>query len=216
MYPVLSSVILCVLIHVFAIALCATAFGVVIREVSVGLGPTAFNIGRLTFRAVPFGGSVRFKDSREEALEASDMRGALDGRSVLAQIVIGLSGCIALLLLAVICLQAEGVRAFFDGFGQIVIGALSPLGKAQELLAQAQQRLVGLSFLAVLGLVAAKLAAFNLMPLPGANGGFVIATIARGVGIARFWPAQLTPLFLLAYIAIAISWLVALGVYWLR
>ena len=213
LYPLLSAVVLCVLLHMLVIALCGAAFGVTVREISLGLGPTAFRIGRFTFRALPFGGSVRFKDSREEALDASDMHGTLDGRPLLVQIVIGLSGCLALLALAIVALQAEGVRAFLNGFVEIVTGAWSPMGKAQALLAQAQQRLAGAPFVVVLGLVAAKLAAFNLLPLPAANGGYVIATIARGVGIARFWPQGLTPVLLLAYLAIAISWLWALVVY---
>jgi membrane-associated protease RseP (regulator of RpoE activity) len=216
LYPLLSSVVLCVLLHMFVIALCGAAFGVTVREISLGLGPRAFGIGRFTFRALPFGGAVRFKDSREEALDASDMHGALDGRSLLVQIVIGLSGCLALLALAIVALQAEGVQAFLNGFVEIVTGALSPMDKAQALLAQAQQRLAGAPFMAVLGLVAAKLAAFNLLPLPAANGGYVIAMIARGVGIAKFWPQGLTPVLLLVYLAIAISWLWALVVYLVR
>lgn len=213
LYPVLSSVVLCMLLHMFVIALFGAAFGVTVRELSLGLGPKAFSIGRFTFRALPFGGSVRFKDSREEELDADDMRGALDDRSLVVQIVIGLSGCLALLALAIVVLQAEGVQAFLNGFVEIVAGALSPMDQAQALLAQAQQRLAGAPFVAVLGLVAAKLAAFNLLPLPAANGGYVIATIARGMGVAKFWPQALTPVLLLAYLAIAIAWLWALVVY---
>jgi len=216
LYPLLSAVVLCVLLHMFVIALCGAAFGVTVREISLGLGPKAFSIGNFTFRAFPFGGSVRFKDSREEELDADDMRGALDDRSLLVQIVIGLSGCLALLALAIVALQAEGVKAFLNGFLEIVMGAVSPMDKAQALLAQAQQRLTGAPFVTVLGLVAAKLAAFNLLPLPAANGGFVIAMIARGLGIAKFWPQGLTPVLLLAYLAIAISWLWALVVYLLH
>jgi len=216
LYPLLSAVVLCVLLHMFVIALCGAAFGVTVREISLGLGPKAFSIGNFTFRAFPFGGSVRFKDSREEELDADDMRGALDDRSLLVQIVIGLSGCLALLALAIVALQAEGVQAFLNGFVEIVMGAVSPMDKAQALLAQAQQRLTAAPFVTVLGLVAAKLAAFNLLPLPAANGGFVIAMIARGLGIAKFWPQGLTPVLLLAYLAIAISWLWALVVYLLH
>jgi len=216
LYPLLSAVVLCVLLHMFVIALCGAAFGVTVREISLGLGPKAFSIGKFTFRALPFGGSVRFKDSREEELDAHDMQGALDSRPLFAQIVIGLSGCLALLALAVVALQAEGVQAFLNGFIEIVTGAVSPMDKAQALLAQAQQRLAGAPFVAVLGLVAAKLAAFNLLPLPAANGGFVIAMIARGLGIAKFWPQGLTPVLLLAYLAIAISWLWALVAYLLH
>lgn len=216
LYPLLSSVVLCMLMHMFVIALCGVAFGVTVRELSLGLGPKAFSIGRLTFRALPFGGSVRFKDSREEALDASDMHGALDGRSLLVQIVIGLSGCLVLLALAIVVLQAEGVQAFLSGFVEIVTGALSPMDKAQALLAHAHQRLAGAPFLVVLGLVAAKLAAFNLLPLPAANGGYVIAMIARGMGVAKFWPQGLTPVLLLAYLALAISWLWAFVVYLIR
>ncbi|WP_187395167.1 site-2 protease family protein [Pigmentiphaga aceris] len=216
MYPLLSAVVLCVLLHTFVIALCAAAFGIKVREVSIGLGPTAFSIGRLTLRALSFGSSVRFKDSREEELDESDMHDAFDGRSALVQMLIGLSGCIALVALSAAIWQSEAIRLVLDGFVQILWGAASPRVKAQAFLAQAEQVLAGLPFLAVLGLVAAKLAAFNLLPLPAANGGFVLATLGRVFGIAQQWPEKLTSGLLLVYFAIALSWLAALVMYLLR
>lgn len=213
---ILSAVVLCMLLHVFVIALVGLALGVTVRELTLGLGPTAFTVGRLRVKAFPFGGAVRFKDSREEALDAADMRDALDGRPLAVQVFIGLSGCLALILVAVATLQIGAIRALVDGFPQIVLGALSPLGTAQALLAEAVERVAGQSFAVVLGLVAAKLAAFNLLPLPGANGGFVIATLARWAGVARLWPQALTTALLMVYLAIALSWVCALVVHLVR
>jgi membrane-associated protease RseP (regulator of RpoE activity) len=213
---ILGAVVVCMLLHVMVIALAGAALGVTIREVTIGLGPTAFTVGRLRVKALPYGGAVRFKDSREEELDAADTRDALDGRPTWVQLFVGLSGCLALIALAIAALQAEGVRAFVAGFPQIVAGALSPLGAAQSLLAQAVERVAALPFVAILGLVAAKLAAFNLLPLPGANGGFVIGTVARAAGIARAWPQALTTALFFVYMALGISWVVALVVFLVR
>ncbi|MBU4610260.1 site-2 protease family protein [Achromobacter sp. GG226] len=148
-------------------------------------------------------------------LEASDLEGALDQRHAIVQGLIGLAGCAALVMLAVAIWQGAGLHAVVAGFGQIVAGAISPLDEAQGLIAQAEQALVGLPLLGVLGWVAAKLAAFNLLPLPAANGGFVLAALGRALGIQRYWPSGLTMLLLFVYVAIAMSWLVAFGSYWL-
>jgi hypothetical protein len=216
MVYLLGAVVLCMLLHVLVIALTGAALGITVREVTLGLGPTAFTVGRLRVKALPFGGAVRFKDSREEALDAADMRDALDGRPLGVQLLVGLSGCLALIALAVATVHGEGLRAVVEGFVQIVAGALSPMGTAQALLAEAAQRLAELPRLAVVGLVAAKLAAFNLLPLPGANGGFVIATLARAVGITKAWPQPLTMALLFVYLAIGVAWVVALAMYLIR
>jgi len=149
-------------------------------------------------------------------LEASDIEGALDQRPAIVQCLIGLAGCAALVVLAVMIWQGAGLHAVVAGFTQIVAGAISPLDEALGLIAQAEQALVGLPLIGVLGWVAAKLAAFNLLPLPAANGGFVLAVLGRALGIQRYWPGGLTTLLLFAYIAIAMSWLVAFSWYWLR
>ncbi len=234
---VLIAVVLCVLLHVSAMALAGVALGVTLREVSIGFGPTILRIGRLKIRMLPIAGSVRFKDSREEVSEEWDadadgedlysepdevrldqvsLDGALDQRSPMTQISIGLAGCAALVVLACVIWQVDGIHAVIDGFSQIVTGAISPFDTAQVLIADAQQVLAGMPFLGVLGLVAAKFAAFNLLPLPAANGGFVLAAIGRSLGVDRAWPASLTTGLLLVYIGIALSWLVAFGTYWLR
>ncbi len=179
------------------------------RDADVG-EPGAEPAGHEVDTVVPTG------ERRQGPGDGSPLDGALDQRSPASQMAIGLAGCMALVALACGVWQADGIRLVMAGFPQIIAGALSPFGAAQDLIASAKAALAGLSFIAVLGLVAAKVAAFNLLPLPGANGGFALAVIGRALGLDRFWPASLTAGLLLAYIAIGLSWLVALGYHGLR
>jgi hypothetical protein len=237
----IASAVVCVLAHLLACAWTGAGLGVAVREVSLGYGPALWRWGRFTLKSLPFGGFVKFKESGDaqaaspqwetapelagaasrsgepampsDALAQAETHDALDDQGLAVQLAIGASGCVALLLIAYACLQGEGMRAVGNGLVQLILGGLSPLDKGQVLLAQARQALAGLPFVAVLGLVAAKFAAFNLLPLPGANGGFLVAVLARQAGVARLWPASLTQLLFLVYFALIASWLCALGVY---
>ncbi len=67
-----------------------------------------------------------------------------------------------------------------------------------------------LPFKALLGHVAAKFAAFNLLPLPATNGGQALTFIGRRFGLDRIWPARLTHILVLAYLALGLSWVGAM------
>lgn len=216
----IAAAVICVLVHLLACAWTGAVLGVAVREVSLGFGPVLWRCGRFSLKSLPLGGFVKFKESADTepalaagTLDEPETQGALDRQGLAAQLAIGASGCVVLLALAYACLQGAGMRAFEWGFVELVSGALSPLTAGPALLAQAARTLAGLPFVAVLGLVAAKFAAFNLLPLPGANGGFLLAALARRAGIARLWPASLTQLLFLVYFAFIASWLCALGVY---
>lgn len=201
------AVLVCVAIHLLVIAAAGRRVGVTIREFSLGFGPAVFRSGTFRLGAIPLGGYVRFRDSRAETVPAHEMETAFDGRSTVEQVFIAAAGCAVLLLIAVATPGADGLQAFINGFRQAIAGAVSPLGEAQVLLRDATSFVRGASFPVLLGGVAAKAAAINLLPLPAFNGGVVIAVLARRLLAGdKWWPAGATTFFLWVYMAFVVSW----------
>lgn len=208
----LLAVAVCALLHVAVMALAGRALGVALDELSFGLGPRLLRVGKLSIRLLPVGGAVRFA-AADGTMAAADAE-ALDARPLGSQLLIGASGCIVLIALACMLLGGmAGMHAVSVGFANIVGGALSPMHTAQAALGRVEAAAQGLPFLALLGLTAATTAALNLLPLPGANGGYLLGALGRGAGLDKRWPANFTQILLLAYIALAASWLFAAVVY---
>ena len=239
----LLAVALCALLHVMVMAFAGRALGVALDELSFGLGPRLVRIGKLSIRLLPVGGAVRFQTAgatlpADDAMltDSADLDVQpdvatptavtmpaghadidpqhLEAQPLWAQLFIGASGCLALIALACALLGGmAGLQALAGGFANIVSGALSPLHTAPALLARVDAAAHGLPFSTLLGLTAATTAALNLLPLPGANGGYLLGVVGRSAGLGTHWPASLTQFLLLAYVALAASWLVAAVVY---
>lgn len=224
----LLAVTLCALVHVAVMAFAGRALGVALDELSFGLGPRLLRLGKVSIRLLPVGGAVRFQtagatmpaDDTSAADDAMTTGGAdidpqhLEAQPLWARLFIGASGCLALIALACALLGGTaGIQALAHGFANIVSGALSPLHTAQALLARVVGAAHGLPFPTLLGLTAATTAAMNLLPLPGANGGYLLGALGRSAGLGKHWPASLSQILLLAYVALAASWLVAAVVY---
>jgi membrane-associated protease RseP (regulator of RpoE activity) len=213
----MATFLLCVLasvvIHLGMIAAVGVAIGVTLRVFSLGFGPTVFRAGRFRVGLVPLGGYVNLLDSRREEVPPDEMQTALDGKSTLEQLLVVLSGCVALLVIGCAVAGEAAVRAFLSFPGQFFAGALSPLREAQPLLAASSAFISEAPALRLFGVVAAKLAALNLLPLPMLNGGDAIAVLGRRLGAHRWWPPGVTVLFYLAYMGCCLSWLVALVAY---
>lgn len=214
----LLAVALCALAHVSVMALVGRALGVAIEDLSFGLGPRLLRVGKFSVRLLPLGGAVRFQTS-SAVLPARDEEDGqpLNRQPLATQLLIGASGCIFLTVLACVLLDgAAGIHALAAGFQHIVGGALSPLHTAQDLLARVDAAAHGVPFLTLLGLAAATTAALNLLPLPGANGGYLLGALGQRLGLATRWPASWTQALLLAYLALFASWLVAAAIYLAR
>ena len=215
----LLAVALCALVHVAVMAFAGRALGVALEELTFGLGPRLLRVGKLSIRLLPVGGAVRFKtaDDMPPEGEADVDSQRLEAQPLGAQLFIGASGCIALIALACALLGGmAGAQALVAGFANIAGGALSQMHTAQALLARVDAAAHGLPFLTLLGLTAATTAALNLLPLPGANGGYLLGALGRGAGLHVRWPAAFTQILLFAYIALAASWLFAAAMFLAR
>lgn len=212
MLTILMAVILCLLIHLAGGILAAGILGIAIREVSIGVGPTIFRLGRVRLAPIPLGGSIRFWTLDDDLRIAGP--NALEEASLPARIVLFLAACLLLLLVATAILGTDALVQFTAAFSQIILGALSPLNAAQAYLAQAHKFINSSSMAAVLAVAAAKVAAMNLLPLPSLNGGQIIAMCARPLKLARLLPESVMKVLLLAPLCLYASWAFALVVYW--
>jgi hypothetical protein len=77
-----------------------------------------------------------------------------------------------------LCLsELNAVQMLFSGFGQIVVGGLSPTDEGATLVRSGANFVQQNGFVAVLGATAAKATAFNLLPLPNLAGGMSILAL---------------------------------------
>ncbi|RYE60510.1 MAG: hypothetical protein EOP20_02330 [Hyphomicrobiales bacterium] len=216
------ALVVCVFLHLAAILLAGFASGVELRQFSFGIGPRLWKLRRFELKLFPFAGNVEFRNLRSEEVDTTDIDVLnsdtetfryLDLQPRYRQVLISLSGCAALLVLAYAVLGSRARIELVQGFGQIIGGALSPLDGAQDLLETAQRQLFQLSPVHILALVAVKLAALNLLPLAPFNGASAINVALSVNAVSSYWWDQWTRMTIWISIAMSLSWLVALMVY---
>lgn len=187
------------LLHILAMAF----FGIAlvkapIEEIKIGMG-----MGLLRFRfsgipmrfALPFpGGYVRYSEAVEPCLY-DRWPGVLTN----------LSGCFVLLLLATVSVGPWAFPGVFQFWYDYWAGAISPFGRAPQLLAQLAQLVMGTSGVRLLSLVFFGAAAFNLMPLPALNGGALWMWLLPQKSRERAFQIGFT-----VFIVSLIAWIVAL------
>lgn len=211
----LAAWILLVVAHVSAMALAGVAFGVDLREVSYGFGKQLFSRGKLKIKAVPLGGYAKFGDTREtEADPPADPATAFNHKPAVIRAIIALAGCALLVLLAALVLAGSSVSEVIAGFRQIVVGALGPKSTAQEYIHALYAISTTHGFPALLAVLATKVAAFNLLPLPTMNGGqALLAFVPTDRNVHPAWEQRLASIGIFLMLALGGSWAFALTVF---
>lgn len=213
-FQLLLCLLIFMLIHISVMAACARLFGITVRSISYGVGPTLLSWGKVRVKLLPLAGNVVLKDTREETLYDDDpCLDAYNFQPLWKQFVLPLSGVVVLLALSLGIMGASGWERFVAAFGQIVHGALAPLSTAQELLGEGETFARTHGFALVFALFSLKLCAFNLLPFAGLNGGQALLAIARGGRAFVAWEEALTKWMLLPGLAILVAWAAALAVY---
>jgi membrane-associated protease RseP (regulator of RpoE activity) len=200
------------LLHVAAFAVIGRMLGMAVYEVSFGMGWRLLHFHVLDFpitlRALPLGGFARFEpDDDPDHLESPPGR-AFAGFHPLGRVAVYASGGAALLSLSVLLLGGEAMGAFLRGFGQCLGGALSPRSEGRADIALATGLLLQSPRVAV-GVLAAKIAAFNLLPMPALNGFDIVRTLVLW---KRRPPESLNPwqsVGALLVLALLVGWTVA-------
>ena len=213
-FQLLLCLTLFMLIHISIMAVCARAFGITVRSISYGVGPTLLAVGKVRVRLLPLAGNVVLKDTREETLYDEDpCLDAYNFQPLWKQVLLPLSGVGVLLALSLGIMGAPGWDGFLAAFGQIIHGALAPLSTAQALLGDGERFARTHGFALVFALFSLKLCAFNLQPFAGLNGGQALLATARGGKPYVEWEETATKWLLLPGLAILLAWAVALAVY---
>ncbi|PHV25279.1 hypothetical protein CSQ93_25165 [Janthinobacterium sp. BJB426] len=213
-FQLLLCLILFMLIHISVMALCARAFGITVRSISYGVGPTLLTLGKVHVKLLPLAGNVVLKDTREETLYDDDpCLDAYNFQPLWKQVLLPLSGVGVLLALSLGIMGASGWECFVAAFGQIIHGALAPLSVAQELLGDGETFARTHGFALLFALFSLKLCAFNLLPFAGLNGGQALLAIARGGRAFVAWEETVTKWVLLPGLAVLLAWVAALAVY---
>lgn len=218
MLALLVAFFVTIALHILTMALTGRLCGLEVRIVSLGVGPTLLRVGPLRLGVLPFAGHVRFADADSldpDGLEAAPDR-SLPELPLPAQLAIVLSGCATLLVLAVYIAGAPSLAAAMAAPRQFLAGAMAPMSTAQQLIAQMGTTTHQVGFPVLLSLVAAKVAALNLLPLPGLNGGAACAMLGRHWRLDRFWPQAMTSVLWAVLLLSLSGWLLALLVFGLR
>lgn len=206
--------ILYMFIHISVMAACARLFGITVRSVSYGVGPTLLTLGKMKVKLLPLAGSLVLKDTREETLYEDDpCLDAYNFQPLWKQVLLPLSGVVVVLALSLGIMGASGWDSFGAAFGQIVRGALAPLSTALELLGNGETFARTHGFALVFALFSLKLCAFNLLPFAGLNGGQALLAIARGGKPYVAWEETAAKWLLLPGLAILLAWVAAFGWY---
>ncbi|MBJ2157148.1 site-2 protease family protein [Variovorax sp. IB41] len=218
----IAAIALLACIHIGTMAALGHGLGIKVRRISMGFGPPLFSLGVFQLRLLPIAGSVAFKDTRTEDLpddvSADDFDDAFDHKPRAIQVLLPLAGAASLALVALLLHPGSALASIGHGFVQIVAGGLSPLGTAQGLIDGGRAFAAQQGFVPLVGMVAAKLTALNLLPLPAMNGGqALLALLQRGPHDDA--PPRLQRLIewgLWLWVALALSWLVALGFFFVQ
>jgi membrane-associated protease RseP (regulator of RpoE activity) len=182
-----------------AIALGGRSSVVDVKRYNLFIGPRLWS-GQVagipvTIRAIPVSGYVEFCHREEEAGEAphavaspdetildrsGPARRWFDDLHPIRRAAVALSGSACLLLVAVLCLgPARAWPAFLRGFVQAPAAAVAPLSTGKQLVGRLTEVVSTMPLAVALGLVFTKVAALNLLPLPGLTGGEILLTLLR-------------------------------------
>jgi membrane-associated protease RseP (regulator of RpoE activity) len=202
------------LVHTLCMAMVGWVLGAKIEVVSLFSGPRLLGakIAGVDFRisSLPIGGYVKFYGDTTESDVIAAGKAFKDLHPV-KRIFIAASGPLALLLFAANLIGLGHVaRPFISGFAQFFSGALMPFNQGQYLLHRLSE-IATTSVPLFLALMAVKMAAFNLLPLPVLNGGYVILEIVRLVfTIPEKIVERLNQVGFLIVIAVMCGWIVAI------
>jgi hypothetical protein len=125
------------------------------------------------------------------------------------------AGCLATFGLAVLLLgMSEAAASLGRGFGQFLGGAIAPLGEGAKNLQSSINLLRSASFPGALGVIAAKVAAFNLIPLPSLNGFHILSALLFGKGHPSWLAWLMNGGSLLLFLAIVSYGVAAVSLFW--
>jgi membrane-associated protease RseP (regulator of RpoE activity) len=185
-------------------AIAGWLIGAPIERVSLFFGPLIHSIKvrdvSFDIRAYPVGGFVKFTED------------AFKNIHPIRRAFVAAAGCTSLLLLSLAVLGfSQGLHRFGTGFYQLFAGALYPRLLGAKLLLNLYHGTAQRHIISTIAVVAGKMAAVNLLPLPNVNGGeILILLISTITPISESLKGRLYVIGLLIFLAVFLLWLLAL------
>lgn len=193
------------LVHLSGFVLASLVFSQKIEEFSLFFGKSILSVSwrGCTFyiRSIPMGGSVMIEGMEYDDDETSVSTPVHGFRAMPTskRLLTLLAGPITCFLLAIAC---GGVvlaqQRVLTGFFQIIHGSLAPIAYGQHAVARFLEHVRNDNFIVLLGFLAAKNSAGNLLPLPILNGGQAIMTLFPNMSSRQFYQMQILGLTALA------------------
>ena len=178
-------------------------FGVQLEEINIFFGPRikTINVGNvvLNIGVIPYGGNVQFGDEIQSLHPVKRIFMLICGPSLLV--------IMAMMAFGV----PDGFQKVLNGFYQLFYGAFSPRTYGSQYLLSLYEFVRINTLSASLGLIASKVAAFNLLPFPTLTGGMIVMTILNRIRPMSMLVSERIQLFgLLILLILLISWMLAL------
>jgi membrane-associated protease RseP (regulator of RpoE activity) len=216
----LGSIPLAIAVHLAGMIVVARLVRIPLYGIHYGVGPTLLRktLGRtqLSLRLLPFGGHIQLEPSEDVVVDWEAQPRprwpVLPHLSRSHKALLYASGCSALVIFGMAILGAsEALASLGRGFGQILGGAMDPLGKGSDNVRALGRLFSSAPFLACAAVVSIKAAAFNLLPIPPLNGAQILqsALLPDADRTWLDWAANLGALVLLLIIG---SYSLAVGV----
>jgi len=193
--------------------LCARALGVATERLQLGFGPAIMKrkIGSVTyaFGMFPLGSYVQFErpDAPEDAPEdAEPPPDAFERASRVRRLTIALTGLLSMALIPLVWFgPIDGAIHIWRGIPQLVGGAISPFGTARGLIEAAD----ALPALTLMPIFMAKIAAYQILPLPATNLWTILRVLLGGGWQRSVIGPLVTVLFGGVWLVAVVSWLFA-------
>ena len=178
-------------------------FGVQFEEINIFFGPRVktINVGNvvLNIGAIPWGGNVKFCDEIQSLHSVKRLFMLISGPSLLVMMAMVAFGV------------PEGFQKVLNGFYQLFYGAFSPRTYGSQYLLSLCEFVRVNTLSASLGLIASKVAAFNLLPFPTLTGGMIVMTILNRIRPMSMLATERIQIFgLLILLILLVGWMLAL------
>lgn len=210
MIELLLAITISIVIHTSVMAACLSLFGVKIKEISFGVGPTLVKLGVFKFQPIPISGFVKALDSRDKDFTNEEKTLAFNHKPVWMQVFTPLSGNVAILLITYFIAGEYAIAEFLLGFKQIVLGAIHPFSVAQDIIEKAKLYLDHNNLINIIVITLTKYAAFNLLPLSMLNGGSSIVSILKMGKPVVSWEDSFAKISMVVLLFILVSWIVSI------
>ncbi len=192
------------LVHLSGFVFASLVFRQKIEELSLFMGKSILSVSwrgcTLCIRSIPTGGFIRI-EGMENNDEDSSVSTPVHGFRALPtnkRILTFLAGPISCFLLAIACGGIElAQQRVWTGFFQYIHGSIAPFAYGQHAVARFLTHVRNDHFIGLLGFLAAKNCAANLLPLPSVNGGQAIMTLFPNMKSRQVYRLQLWGLAIL-------------------